>query len=332
VQFKIRTWGGLGDVLLLTPALRTLKRQDPRAHVTIHCVSRKHFEILKHNPHVDVLKIAGPAGHLGAMLLRQVRAFLGLHVARGHEFGFRAGAVERRFVAWLNRPREVRQVDMSHAALPSLSGRPAAVLYAETLGIAISDTRQDVWLTADEQQSAEAFMRQYVNPVILQITPKTSANKRWPLERWQTVVQRNPHVTFLQIGLPDEPLLEGTIDLRTCSIRRAFALIQYATCLVGIDSVLAHAASAVGTPAIVLFGPTEPEVWAHTNTVAITRRLRCSPCVDTLGDSRCPYGNTCLTGIDVSGVEAALHAYVGPPAMRGPESHPSGMEAVLPHA
>jgi hypothetical protein len=236
-----------------------------------------------------------------------------LRVAHGHEFDAPANALERRLAVWLKPRRDVRHLQLSQAAFPSLRGRSAVMLYGDALGVTISDPALDMPLTHDEEQAAAADMRQYVNPVVLQIRAKTSDNKHWPVERWEALVARNPHVTFLHVGLADEPRLERSIDLRGHPIRQTFALIKHAKCLVGIDSVMAHAAVAVGTPAIVLFGPTGPEVWGHASTVALTRRLRCAPCLDTLLDGACPYNVACLTGIHVDEVEAALRAYVGDP-------------------
>ena len=55
---RIRTWGGLGDVLLTTPALRALKQQQPRRRVKVFCASRGHFELLQRNPYVDALAMS----------------------------------------------------------------------------------------------------------------------------------------------------------------------------------------------------------------------------------------------------------------------------------
>ena len=52
---RIATWGGLGDALLLTPALRALKREHPNCKIKLACTSKSFRDLFKNNPHVDVL-------------------------------------------------------------------------------------------------------------------------------------------------------------------------------------------------------------------------------------------------------------------------------------
>src|SRR5262249_62383936 len=59
-------------------------------------------------------------------------------------------------------------------------------------------------------------------------------------------------------GLP-----EGGVA-RDPSLRQLAALFERATVFVGNDSGLSHLAAAVGCATLVLFGPTDPAVWAPT--------------------------------------------------------------------
>src|SRR5262249_62017806 len=59
-------------------------------------------------------------------------------------------------------------------------------------------------------------------------------------------------------GLP-----EGRVA-RDHSLRQLAALFERATVFVGNDSGLSHLAAVVGCPSLVLFGPTDPAVWAPT--------------------------------------------------------------------
>ncbi|RKY65305.1 MAG: hypothetical protein DRP99_00395, partial [Candidatus Latescibacterota bacterium] len=44
-------------------------------------------------------------------------------------------------------------------------------------------------------------------------------------------------------------------------LRKVAGLLARCSAFVGNDSGIAHIAAAVGTPTVVIFGPTEPEVW-----------------------------------------------------------------------
>jgi ADP-heptose:LPS heptosyltransferase len=59
----------------------------------------------------------------------------------------------------------------------------------------------------------------------------------------------------------------------------AAALISGCRAFVGPDSGLAHLACAVGTPAVVLFGPTDPASLYHPSLVSPVRTdAECAPC------------------------------------------------------
>jgi ADP-heptose:LPS heptosyltransferase len=101
-----------------------------------------------------------------------------------------------------------------------------------------------------------------------------SAARRWPLDRWAAVVahehQRGARVVLTggsaertltrrlreATGLTPEHDLAGRTDLR-----RLAALVAVAGRVVCGDTGIAHLATAVGTPSVVLFGPTSPAEW-----------------------------------------------------------------------
>src|SRR6266850_3621522 len=53
--FNILSQGGIGDALLLTPALRAIKKQYPFSRTHIFCGTLAHLQIFKNNPFVDKL-------------------------------------------------------------------------------------------------------------------------------------------------------------------------------------------------------------------------------------------------------------------------------------
>lgn len=85
-----------------------------------------------------------------------------------------------------------------------------------------------------------------------------------------------------------------------------FALLKGASGFVGVTSSFSHATNAFGTPGVVLFGPSAPEVWGHANNVNLSRNLPCAPCIDVLHNAPCPYGAECMQTITVAQVQEAL--------------------------
>jgi len=91
------------------------------------------------------------------------------------------------------------------------------------------------------------------------IHPFASApQKRWPLEKFREVARllKIPvrWCAGPQEDLPDAVRIDDLYDL-ACWLARARLYI-------GNDSGITHLAAAVGTPTIVLFGPTDPAIWA----------------------------------------------------------------------
>jgi hypothetical protein len=47
--------GGIGDVILLTPTLREIKKRSPDSKLIVHTMHRKHYAVLFNNPRIDLL-------------------------------------------------------------------------------------------------------------------------------------------------------------------------------------------------------------------------------------------------------------------------------------
>jgi ADP-heptose:LPS heptosyltransferase len=295
--YRIMTVGGIGDVLLLTPALRALKQAHPSCVVKVYAISPAHYDVLRHNPHINSLK-----------LVRRGRT---LQWLRSSPIDFAC--------LWLNRLPgarfRLRPIENSGYArlCPSLlANRHATEIIGEKLGVKVTDRRLEVYLTATEENKARDIVQRYRNPVALHITSSCSENQNWPLDKWNDLVKRNPQYDFIQLGLSDEKRVEGALDLRSkLGIRESVAVLKHVRGFVGVVSSLAHASNAVGTPSVVLFGASTPSVWGHANHEIVTKRLRCSPCIDMLAGVKCPYGAPCMSDISVEEVEAAIEKQFG---------------------
>ncbi len=274
---KMITWGGLGDVLLTTPSFQALKRKHPGCKIEVYCVSPLHEQMYRHNPYIDSLRDAS----FRKNMVSWARYYLKLDTFYKPNYG---------------------------SLLPSRYYTTNATgIIAEMLDVTLEGEQMAVFLTESEEQAARRLLAKYPNPVAMHITSHSSANLNWPRQHWEELVQAMPEVTFLQLGAGREEKVEGAIDLRgRTSIRESLALVKQAASFVGVASFMSHASAAVGTPGVVLFGPSTPRVWGHEGNVNLFKGTPCAPCLDLLERSPCPYNQECMTGITVAEVAAAL--------------------------
>jgi ADP-heptose:LPS heptosyltransferase len=274
---RLVSWGGIGDAVLATPAVRSLRQAHRGTRIEMHCVLPAHREVFLHNPHLDRL-----------LLLSDRRAAVARFVARF-------------------RPRRFGVLNYGRVAPSLLYDKPAACIIGDLIETAVDDPTPEVFLTSAEEEAARRALAFARCPVLIQITSRCNPNQSWAMDKWASLVARNPDLEMIQVGLGDESAIPGAIDWRgRTSIRQAMALVKAARAFVGIISGLAHVAAAVRTPAVVLFGPSNPEIWGHHGNVNIYQPPPCAPCIDVLMDRLCPYGAPCLSSISVDTVHEAL--------------------------
>jgi len=153
---------------------------------------------------------------------------------------------------------------------------------------------------------------------VIKPTGKTTVTtkKEWGLEHFQQVVNAMPHITWVQPGLADDPLLEGVIDARGgTTLRELFCLVAESRLVLTIEGLYNHIGAAFDVPSfVVLSGYFYPESFTYDSTVFISQesQVDCAPCFLD-GYKNCPIaGKPCMAGITVERVvktiEALLHS------------------------
>jgi lipopolysaccharide heptosyltransferase II len=166
-----------------------------------------------------------------------------------------------------------------------------------------------IHLTEEDRAFARQFLENgaaaTTSGAIIGFQPGTSLSmrwKQWPIERYRDVISRvvadNPDAQIVLFGSPLEETmiremargLNGRIYLAAgkTSVKHVAALIERCDLLVCNDSGLMHAAVAVGTPVVAIYGPTDyrrtaPLGERHT---MIRHELPCSPCFKLEGDDQ----------------------------------------------
>lgn len=94
-----------------------------------------------------------------------------------------------------------------------------------------------------------------------------SPRKNWPAERWLQVLSRLPGPISLILGEAEGPSWDSLAPphvtrLRGLSLEEIADQLAHCRLFLGHDSGISHLAAACDVPCVLLFGPTDPAVWA----------------------------------------------------------------------
>ena len=152
------------------------------------------------------------------------------------------------------------------------------------------------------------------------IFPGASIPERvWPQERFKKVGQWLNKLGFgvaVVGGAQDIALGEAIVNgLRKgynlagkCSLEDTAGLLKEASLLISSDSGIMHLAVAVGTPVVALFGPGIENKWAPRDgkSMVLNRHLPCSPCTLFGYTPPCPIGAKCMLEISIDDVKKGI--------------------------
>jgi ADP-heptose:LPS heptosyltransferase len=140
-----------------------------------------------------------------------------------------------------------------------------------------------------------------------------SAQKNWPFERFAHVadILRKQGKKIVWIRGPAESALEFPCNDRIVEnpmLSILAAILHRSEMFLGNDSGVAHLSASVGCPSIVLFGPSDPQVWSPRGDrvrIVYNSKVSCSPChLSKRASPEC--ARTCLSGISVEEALSSL--------------------------
>jgi len=275
---EIYVAGGLGDCLFYTPLIRYLYNvKQTKVIVYVHMI--QHSEILKNNPYCDVLLI-------------DYDEFPNLLDEQKLNYSEKANQ------------KYVSQPYYYTVCLPTLSLKlKASSVIGKNFNVELLNNNLDIFLSDKEAKFGRKIVSKFKNPITINPTSTSSKNQLWYIERWNEVIFRLKDYTFIQIGLETEHLLDGVIDFRGgYSLRQQLSILANSKLHIGLDSFWSHAAAALNTKAIVLFGQSTPITYGQENNFNIFKNLSCSPCFDWINGCNCPYSKKCMDLITVDDV------------------------------
>jgi heptosyltransferase II len=317
VRFLLIHPSFLGDTVFLGPAVRALKARWPGSEVAV-VVSPRGEPVARGLPGVDEVfvfdKRRADAGLRGALRLgARLRAFAP-DVALVSHPSARSGSV-----AWLSRaPRRIGYAPLCNDRVSIDRGRTfidRSLSLAARAGAPSEDRRLRLEPPAGLDGYASQVLRGAARPIVGVIPGAEWGTKRWGEGKYAELARRLTlgGATVLLLGGPGEremarriaaesgvPLVDSTGN----SIAEALALLARCDLVVGGDTGLVHCARALGRPAILIFGPTDPARHVFGDAERVLRlELECSPCHDH-GPERCPLQHhRCMVDLAVDRVE-----------------------------
>jgi heptosyltransferase-2 len=277
--------GAIGDFILTLPAVKALR--DTYPHARIEILGYKHIAALAEN-------------RFYAQAVRSIEyAPLSSFFARNSELPAELTNYFASFdltISYLYDPDRIFENNLRRCGVENLLCGPARIVQTadhaarqlalpmEELGIRVGDLTEKVFPSVDDRQFATAFLQNLQQPILAIHPGSGSTEKNWPLENWIELLSKshfhlaenkdpqpgNFSSLVVISGEADQAemeALEGALKNRGVRFARNLPLTHLAAVLehsifIGHDSGISHLAAAAGANCVLLFGPTDPKVWA----------------------------------------------------------------------
>ena len=318
----------IGDVVRTIPAVKGLRERYPDAHIA-WCVEEKSSDILVDCPYLDRVilfprrQLVGKTGSRTRSLKEFVRELrrerfdtvLDFHgIFKSGVLALLSGAKER--IGFHRRyTKEFNFLLMNRAVVPpgkKINRFERNVSLVESLGAAPSNLDVEIVVPDEVKRRVGELLQPFDrDKPLVAIHPTTSRPfKLWDSRNYakvadklltdgvaQVLITCGPgerdaaEQVVAQMQSPPPPLVE------LGSLREYAWLVKQADLYFGGDTGPMHIASAMGTPIVAIFGPTDPAVNAPYRQPhrVLYKDLSCSPCKER----RCSPNLECMTAITV---------------------------------
>ena len=271
--------GAIGDFILTLPALKALRDTWPQVHMEI--LGYKHIAVLAEN-------------RFYAQAVRSIEhGALARFFARNSELPVELADYFASFdliVSYLYDPDRIFETNLRRCGVENLICGPARIVEnaghatrqlarpIEELAINVTDFVERIFPSTEDREFARGFLASMRQPIVAIHPGSGSHEKNWPLETWTDLF--SPAGRFAKIGslvvvsgeadeaqtneLEREWKNRGVRFATNLSLPRLAGVLEHAV-FIGHDSGISHLAAAVGANCILLFGPTDPNVWAPIN-------------------------------------------------------------------
>ena len=315
-RILIESGGGIGDLIMFTPALRRMKEKFPQCYITFLTID-KTVDVINRIPYIDKVIAIKRGRFMGRYrvlpeLIKQdyliftewqphllLCAWL-LHLPNRFSVGR-----DRKFLTKTLDKRIINTV----SSTTDFAAQTNAKLISEVLGINLDKgmTECDVSLpNIHERNEVDNLLYKFGlrDKDFIVLSPFASSIERdWPLEEVKKLlnaIKEKYNIPVVIVGNTFNEELNNWCQynlLCKTNIMQLIELIRRAKCLITPDSGPMHIAGALHTPCIALFSKDTPSRWAPKKFCwPIYLNYDCSPC-DSKVFRNCPYGLKCMKNI-----------------------------------
>jgi heptosyltransferase-2 len=274
-RLLIARGGALGDFILTLPAIHALRDALPDAEINV--LANKAIASLA----LEAVEIDGIRS-LDDPSLVPVFIRAGDLSEKWREYFSRHDLV----ISYLHDPEKIFEANVRDLGVARVVAGPSKIAAAgphaaiqlaqpmRELGIAISDVAPR--LQIDDRARKNARQKLGASPVIALHPGSGSPRKNWPMENWIALIayliERNVSVTIIGGEADRGQMAELQNRFKNESVPfaidwplRDLAALLASSIFLGHDSGVSHLAAAAGAASLVLFGPSDPQIWAPRN-------------------------------------------------------------------
>lgn len=307
--------GGIGDAVLLAPALRDLKIKYPNIQITI-LAERRNAGVFSLIPTVDQLYCYDKPVEFWQAVTKKydvvidteqwhrLSAIVARLIRSPVKIGFATNERCRMFTHSLSYFHDEYEVSSFKRLLEPLTG----------VSEQADPTLPFLTVPVTAKESAGKLLATFGDKPFVTIFPGASVpERRWGADQFRAVAavlgQKGYGIVVVggAVDLSDAQTIAGESGLNLAgqtSLAETAALLARSALLVSGDSGVLHIAVGLGVPTVSLFGPGRALKWApHGNLHAvINKNLPCSPCTTFGTTPPCPYNARCMQEITVDEV------------------------------
>jgi len=275
--------GAIGDFVLTLPAIKLLRDAFPQAHI----------EILGYQHIIALAERRFYADAIRSIESGLLAPFFARDAALPEELIEYFGSFDL-ILSYLFDPDGIFHDNLKRcgittfiAGLPKLNGDEHAALQLarplEQIGLHLNNPAARIYPTEADREFARNFLGNSGKPLIGLHPGSGSQTKNWPIEKWEELGEHlfaSARAVLVITGEADGErlgVLETAWKDKPVRFAKNFALPHLAalcetSVFIGHDSGISHIAAAVGARSILLFGPTDPAVWAPANENVVVLR------------------------------------------------------------